>query len=170
MRSARPRWYDRRGDATFTLQITSMVDMFTLLLVFLLKTYSTSAVEIQVDKDLNLPYSTSAKEPKEVLKVIVSKTGIYVDAKEVLRFENGQFAAGVLDAKDAQFIRPLYEVLDQEAKKTRDIAKVNETVEFDGTVLMQAEKSLDYAILKKVLYTASMAGYADLKFAVIAQE
>ncbi|MBX9768576.1 MAG: biopolymer transporter ExbD [Bdellovibrionales bacterium] len=166
----RPRWYDRRGDATFTLQITSMVDMFTLLLVFLLKTYSSSAVEITVDKDLNLPYSVSAKEPKEVLKLVVSKTGIFVDTKEVVHFENGQITADMLDQKDNQFIRPLYEALDVEAKKSRDIAQVNDTVQFDGTVLMQAEKSLDYGLLKKVLYTASMAGYADLKFAVIAQE
>ena len=170
MNTGRPRWYDRRGEATFTLQITSMVDMFTLLLVFLLKTYSTSAVEVAVDKNLNLPYSTSSKDPKEVLKLVVSKTGIYVDTQEVVRFENGQLAAASLDQKDAQFIRPLYDVLDQEAKKSRGIAKVNETLEFEGTVLMQAEKSLDYGLLKKVMYTASMAGYADLKFAVIAQE
>ena len=54
-----------------------------------------------------------------------------------------------------------------QAKKTRDIASLNDTVEFDGKILMQADRDLPYAILQKVMYTSMLAGYADMKLAVV---
>jgi biopolymer transport protein ExbD len=47
---------------------------------------------------------------------------------------------------------------------------VNEEHEFDGKVVMQADSRLNYKTLKKVMYTASKAGYADMRLATIAFE
>ena len=72
-----------------------------------------------------------------------------------------------VDASDTNFIRALYTELDKQATKTRSIAKVNETLEFDGKVLMQADRGVPYSMLRKVMYTSMMAGYADVKIAVL---
>lgn len=160
------KYMDSRGQA-FKIQITSMVDMFVILLVFLLKSFSTSPVQITPNQDLTLPESTVSADPQDVLKLVVSKNGIFVEDKKVVELQSGELLPEDSDKTDSQFIRKLFEELDVQAKKTRNIASVNETVEFDGKILMQADRDLPYAMLQKVLYTSMLAGYADMKLAVI---
>ena len=158
---------DKRTPATFKIQITSMVDMFVILLVFLLKSYSTSPVNITPDDNLRLPASTSMKDPLDALKLVVSKKGIFVDDKKIVDLQEGKIDVKDVDASDTNFIRSLYAELDVQAQKSKSIAKVNETVEFDGKVVMQADRDLPYEILRKVMYTSMMAGYSDVKIAVL---
>jgi biopolymer transport protein ExbD len=161
---------DRRAPSTFKIQITSMVDMFVILLVFLLKSYSTSPVNITPNDKLALPVSTSTKDPVDVLKLVVSKAGIFVEDKKVLDLKDGKIDVKEVDASDTQFIRALYTELDVQAQKSRKIASVNETVEFDGKVIMQADRGLPYELLRKVMYTSMMAGYSDVKIAVMSKD
>ncbi len=161
------KYINKRTPATFKIQITSMVDMFVILLVFLLKSYSTNPTQITPDKNLSLPVSTSTKNPVDALKLVVSKAGIFVDDKKILDLDQGAVDAKDVDASDTNFIRALYTELDQQAQKSKSIAKVNETVEFDGKVIMQADRDLPYEILRKVMYTSMMAGYSDVKIAVM---
>jgi biopolymer transport protein ExbD len=165
------RYMDKRTPSTFKIQVTSMVDMFVILLVFLLKSYSTSPVTISPDKNLTLPTSTSTKDPVDVLKLVVSKSGIFVEDKKIIDFDaKGDLAVKDVDASDTNFIRSLYEALDQQAQKSKSIAKVNDTIEFDGKVIMQADRDVPYALLRKVMYTSMMAGYSDVKIAVMTKE
>lgn len=164
------RFIDKRSPSTFKIQITSMVDMFVILLVFLLKSYSTSPVNLTASKDLTLPASTSSKDPTDVLKLVVSKVGIFVDDKKVVDFKNGDLDIKDVEASDTQFIRALYTELDAQASKAKNIAAVNDTLQFDGKVIMQADRNMPYELLRKVMYTSMMAGYADLKLAVMIKE
>lgn len=160
----------RRSSGTFPLNITSLIDMLTIILVFLLKSYNTSAVEITPSKGMRLPASTSETAPIEALKLNVSKEGIFVDEKLIVPLTNGSIDSSLLEKNDPKFIKTLYQALDEQAKKTQAIAKENETVQFDGKLVFQADQDLPYEVLKKVMYTASVAGYADFKFAVIKKE
>lgn len=161
------KYINKRTPATFKIQITSMVDMFVILLVFLLKSYSTNPTQITPDKNLALPVSTSTKSPSDALKLVVSKAGIFVDDKKIIDLNQGAVNVNDVDASDTNFIRALYTELDIQAQKSKSIAKVNETVEFDGKVIMQADRDLPYEILRKVMYTSMMAGYSDVKIAVM---
>lgn len=163
------KYIDRRSPSTFKIQVTSMVDMFVILLVFLLKSYSTSPVNITPNESLTLPVSSSTQPPAEVLKLVVSKQGVFVDDKKVLDLKDGALDVKDVDASDTQFIRALYSELNEQARKSRKIASVNETVEFDGKVLMQAERSLPYDLLRKIMYTSMMAGYSEVKIAVLSR-
>lgn len=170
MRRAVEKFRQNNKKATFVLQLTAMVDMFTIMIVFLLKSYSTSAVHITPQQGLKLPNSSSYTEPVEALKLVVSLDGIYVDDKQVLALEQGQLNGQDLDANDQDFIRKLYEELDKHAEKSKSIAEKNEEHEFEGKVIMQADSRLPYKVLKKVMYTSSMAGYADMKLATVSFE
>lgn len=154
--------------ATFVLQLTAMVDMFTILIVFLLKSYSTSAVHINPAEGLMLPYSTSTTHPVEALKLIVSREGIFVEGEHIVVFENGNLTTDYFDRNDPDFIKQLYHSLDQHAEKAKEIAGQNDSYNFEGKIVMQADSGLDYGLLKKVMYTSSLAGYADLKLATMA--
>ena len=157
----------KNQDGTFGLQITSMIDMFTIILVFLLKSYASSSVDIAVNQNMVLPSSTASMAPVEALKLAVSKTGIYVDDKQVAKIENGLILKDYLDSKDEKFIRPLYDALKAQADKSKAIAKQNTDINFEGKVIFQADQGLDYKLLRKVMYTSSFAGYTDFKFAVV---
>lgn len=153
----------------FKIQITSMVDMFVILLVFLLKSYSTSPVNITPQDGLRLPESNISTDPVDVVKLVVSKSGMFVEENRVVELTQGQLPKDAVDATDPQFIRTLYEALDKHAQKAKSIASVNESFEFDGKVLMQVDRELPYELLQKVMYTSMLAGYSDVKLAVVSK-
>jgi biopolymer transport protein ExbD len=163
------RYVSRRSAGYFKIQITSMVDMFVILLVFLLKCYSTSPVIISPREGLRLPESSSPTDPVDVLKMVVSRDGVFVDDKKVLTFTNGQVGKDDMETNDPQFIRKLYDALDERAKLAKSISQVNDSFEFDGKILVQADRTMPYNVLKRVMYTAMMAGYSDVKFAVVSK-
>jgi biopolymer transport protein ExbD len=152
---------------TFGLQITSMIDMFTIILVFLLKSYASSAVDMSSNKNVVLPSSTASQAPIEALKLVVSKEGIYVDDKLVAAMEQGLVPKSFIDQKDDRFITPLYQALKAQADKTKSISAQNTDVNFEGKIIFQADQGLSYQTLRKVMYTSSFAGYTDFKFAVV---
>ncbi len=158
--------YQDRRSATFKIQITSLVDMFVILLVFLLKSYSTSPVNITLKDGLRIPESTSTTDPVDVVKMVVAQDGVFVEEKKVLELEGGQVPAAQVDKNDSSFIRSLFEELDARAKHAKSIQEVNDAFEFDGQILLQADRELSYEVLQKIMYTSMMAGYAEVKLAV----
>ncbi len=164
------RYMDKRLPSSFKIQITSMVDMFIIILVFLLKSYSTSPVNITPSEHLRLPQSSASTDPVDVIKLVVSKTAVFVEENKVADINNGQVDKSQIDASDSEFIRPLYQELDKKAQQSKDLSNINETVEFDGKVLIQVDRDLPYSILKKIMYTSMLAGYYDVKFAVVSKD
>lgn len=168
-RGSMSRFSNSRVPSGFKIQITSMVDMFVILLVFLLKSFSTSPVQINPSTELKLPESTSTTDPVDVIKLIVAKNGIYVEDNKVIALNEGLLAKQDVDANDPSYIKALYEELDKHAKRMQEIAKVNTEAKFDGQILMQADRDLPYELLKKVMYTSMLVGYSDVKLAVISR-
>lgn len=166
--SRRKFWKQRHDSSAYELQLTAMVDMMTIILIFLLSSYSTSSVQLTPADRLNLPASFSTGPAVEALKMVVAKHGIYVDDKKIVDLTEGVLNAKETDAKDPQFIRLLFEELNRQAQKTKSIAEKNEDMKFDGKVIVQVDREVNYKVLKKALYTAAIAGYNDAKFTAIA--
>lgn len=150
--------------STFGLNITSMTDMFTILLVFLLQTYSTSTVEILPEDGLRLPQSSSNTNPVESIKLVVSKTLIKIDKTKIADMKNSDFESKDVDPNDSNFILPLFNELDKLAK---DEKLKNDPAVKEGRILLQADAELSYSVLRKVMYTASMAGFPQLKLVTL---
>ena len=55
------------------LMLTSMMDMFTIILIFLLFSFSENPEHIKLDKDLELPRSSSKAEYSDAVKLLLSK-------------------------------------------------------------------------------------------------
>lgn len=144
--------------STFTLNITSMTDMFTLLLVFLLQSYNTSEVQIDLESGIRLPASNTSLNPNDGVKVSVTLESIKIDKKELGKITNSQIEGKDLDPNDKNFILPLFAELDKIMKEDKDKKVVKE-----GRILLQADARLPYSTLRKIMYTASMAGFPQLK-------
>lgn len=151
--------------STFSLNITSMTDMFTILLVFLLQTYSTAEVQLPPEQNLRLPSSASMSNPTEAVRLSLSTDGLKMDQIKIAEIKDSRFLAQDLEEKDPNFIKPLFVELDKLAKSSTDKSYVKE-----GKILLQADRDLPYATLRKVMYTASMAGFPQLKLVTMVGE
>lgn len=160
----RRRYEPVKRTSTFGLNITSMTDMFTILLVFLLQTYSTSDVEIIPENNLRLPASSSSTNPIESIKLTVSKELMKIDKVKIADMKDANFEAKDIDPNDSKFILPLFQALDKIAK---DDALKDKPAVKEGRILLQADSALPYSVLSKVMYTASMAGFPQLKFVTL---
>ncbi|XGC82080.1 ExbD/TolR family protein [Bdellovibrio bacteriovorus] len=151
-------------NSTFTLNITSMTDMFTIMLVFLLQTYSTADVQIIPADKVRLPSSASMTNPTEAIKLSLSEDALKIDQTKIADVKNADFLPQDLEKEDTNFIKPLFDELDKLAKNS------TEKHVKDGKILLQADKDLPYATLRKVMYTASMAGFPQLKLVTMVGE
>lgn len=145
-----------KKNQSFGLNITSMTDMFTILLVFLLQSFAAGEVQIDPVEGVRLPQSSTEKNPVDGAKLSVSGKEIRFDQKVVALIKDNQVDTAALDAHDSQFIKPLFEEL---KKLNTDNEKLAKT----GKVLLQADENIPYATLRKIMYTASMAGFPNLK-------
>ncbi len=149
-----------KKNQSFGLNITSMTDMFTILLVFLLQTYSTNEVQIDLAEGIRLPSSISDKNPVDGVKISLSPKELKFDRTKLASLENNNFESAALDPNDSNFIKPLFDQLQKYNKEHEKDAKV-------GKILFQADQELPYSTLRKVLYTASMAGFPHLKMVTV---
>jgi len=160
----RRRYELPKQKGSFALNITSMTDMFTILLVFLLQTYNTSDVQIIPENDLRLPASSTMTNPVESVKLVVSKTLIKLGDEKIADMKDLNFESKDIDVNDKNFILPLFTELE---KISKDEKRKDEPAIKEGRILLQADSGLPYAVLRKVMYTASMAGFPQLKLVTL---
>ena len=60
------------------LNITSLMDIMTIILVFLLKSYSTEEITVTPSEDLSLPNSTASLKPELAINTVVTKVAEHV--------------------------------------------------------------------------------------------
>jgi biopolymer transport protein ExbD len=145
-----------------SLNLTPMIDMFTILLVFLIKSYSTDPAFLTPTQNIELSKTTSEKIAPNEMVLIIGKDGILVEGKLVVAFKDG-----TIDSKlvKAGVLPELQKALEAQAAKTKFIAERNSSVKFSGTLILQADQKLPFDSLKPVLRTAGLVGYNDIKFA-----
>ncbi len=145
-----------KRNQSFTLNITSMTDMFTILLVFLLQSFAAGEVNIDAAEGVRLPSSTTEKNPVNGVKLSISPTELKIDQKLLAKVSNNTIEASAIDSSDSNFIKPLFDQLEAVNKADPKLAKM-------GKILLQADESLPYSTVRKIMYTASMAGFPNVK-------
>ena len=159
------------------LSLTAMVDMFTVLVVFLLQNYNTTGEAIEISDQVKLPKASAVKELRPAHVVVVSKGQIMLDKDIVASFTQ------VKEQQDWK-IENLFNLLAkrfQEAADRRNGASgsirkaLNEakpavqqgSADEDRRITVQADKSVDFLTVKKVMFTLTEAGASEINFAVI---
>lgn len=144
------------------LQLTSMMDMFTIILVFLLKTYSTHGQLINPSQDLTLPTSLVQHPPELGLDVTISADWILVNEKPVEQTRN-------IISEDTYIVPRLQQEL---LRYAREAEKMEEMygAKFSGKVTIQGDKNLPYRLLIKVMYTCGQSNYPNMRLVVYKKE
>jgi biopolymer transport protein ExbD len=146
------------------LNITAMMDMMTILLVFLLKSFASSSAALTASEDVRPPVSSTRATPKDTVAVTVTPKNILVGEKEVLRLRNGQIPP---EALQGRVVLPLDAQLKKEVEKLKYIAERNPAATFNGELSVIADKSIPYDMLLTVLYTAGQNELENYRFVVL---
>jgi biopolymer transport protein ExbD len=142
------------------LNITSMLDMFTILILFLLKSYSAEGMIITIPADLFLPDSTTQTSPRPGLVVELSQNHIVVDG-EVIPVDLAQ-----IEASEEILIPELFSHLITKARQYEEIASINPAASFTGQMILEGDREVPFRLLKKILYTCGQAGFINQSLAV----
>jgi biopolymer transport protein ExbD len=174
MRRNRRKRFGRRahGNEDMALQITSMADIFTIILVFLLKSFATGTTSIEPAREITLPESVMTDPMSETNKIEISEHGILLDDKQVADLRNFRFERGSLESDGS--IRSLNTVLhdlQRNPASTDEAAAVPVTPPKDLSksteMLVVADKKTPYTTIKTVLDTLSSNGFSDFKLVVV---
>lgn len=157
----------KRQKSLIEIDITSLLDILVILLVFLLRSYNSSGVILNVPADINLPNSQSIQPNSTGVVVQVSKTQILVDDKEVLNTSN---LPRVVYDKEGRRIISLYNELMSKKEEIELLSKkIKAAQQFNGVVNLVVDKTIKYSYLKKLMYTIADAGFRQYKFVVLGE-
>ena len=140
-----------------TLNLVSLMDIFTILVFFLM--FNSGDVEIlKATKDITLPESVAEKKPEERLLISVNEDDLIVNGHAVASI------TAVMSSKNKS-IAGLKKVLLAEADAQKKILPAGS--EFDGAVTIMGDRGLPYELLKRIMLTCQQTQYTKIALAVV---
>jgi len=143
------------------LQITSMMDMFTIILIFLLFSFSDKPETMKLDKDLELPESNAKLDYNENIKLVLSQNSLYLGDEKIARIQDGKIEG--MHPSHLQESK-LYKEL-----KTHREDRRTETPESnkEESILFLCDKRSEFKTINNIIKTAGLAGYPNFQFGVL---
>jgi len=143
--------HSRRNDRSASLNMISLMDIFTILVFFLLVN-ATSEEVLPSPKNVVLPESISEKIPLKTLVIAVNDEFISLQGRDIIRVKE------VME-NDSKTIKTLFETL-------KKLSEENSEISNRQAVTIMADKQIPYALLKKIMLTCAGAEFTNLSFAV----
>jgi biopolymer transport protein ExbD len=139
------------------MNLTSLMDVFTILVFFLL--VNSGSVEImEAPKNMTLPESRVEAKPRETVVIFVSKDEVLVQGKPVVTVAD--ILGGEYSAMD-----PMRARLNQLKESVIGPNTLNTAESQEVTVL--ADKSVPFVVIKTIMSTCTDEGYENVSLAVI---
>ncbi|MDR2578110.1 MAG: biopolymer transporter ExbD [Chitinispirillales bacterium] len=139
-------------DGVFRPQITSLLDVMTILLIFLIKSYSVDSHVVAPPPNVDLPLSTSDKAAQ-------SRCGVTITKQEIIAGDMSLADVAEVEKSDSLIIEPLYAMM----KTILPGCMVDEK----GSIVILCDRDVSFAVVKKVMSTASRAGISDFSILVL---
>jgi len=136
------------------LNIISLMDIFTILVFFLLVS-SSNVQQLPNNKDLTLPTTIADKAPKETLVISITRDRILVQGVEVAKIKDV-----LLDSNE--LISELKKELKFHAAKSGLLVK-----DVGRDVTIMGDENLPYQLLRKILFTCRQADYTNIAFSAL---
>jgi biopolymer transport protein ExbD len=149
-------------ETNFELQITALIDTLVIILIFMLKTTAMESLEIEQQKDLNIPMvndGVTENTGSKNARLSINGAGVYWNGAQIITTEN--FQAISQDSKVGGKAWTQLSAVIQEAAKT---ASEGQTEKFQGKLMLEADKNTPYPLLDQALKVARQHGYKDILF------
>lgn len=160
MSSRRVKRMSRNKGKPPSLSLTSLMDVFTILVLYLLVNQGSGA-DIDPPKTIKLPDSVVETSPRQTVVMTVSGTSVYIQGEAIVTI------AEVL-ASNQDYI----ESVRQEMVRMKEIAAGQgaQVAANSAEVTILADRSVPFKVLKKLMSTSSSAGYDKISLAVNQKE
>ena len=153
----RMRRMERNRKKVTGLNLTSLMDVFTILVFFLLANSSSSEV-LATPKQIKLPDSIVETKPRETVVILVGPESVLVQGDPVI-------GTGDLLNSKSEDIPAIADRLEQLEKNIIGISTKAAVASKEVTIL--ADKAIPFKVLKKVMSTCTGSGYGRISLAVI---
>lgn len=144
------------------LMLTSLVDMFTIIVIFLLQNFSASGDILYMSKDIKLPFAVHGVELERAPVIAVSGDAVTVDGKQVAQTDD-------LVKADVLNVPELEDALREEKRRYEQIHQNDPEHPFRGLVNVQADKKIPFKVIKKVMFACNQSGFGNITFAAMAK-
>lgn len=169
MRNRKNKITATKRNIVAVLQLTAMVDMFTVLVVFLLQNYASTNQILPISDRVSLPKATSTSKLTPSLVVTLSTEALSFNGKDIVSFDevktSSEWVIEPLKEEVAQSITRLK----SEKKKDFVVTRKKGGVKIFPyeKMTLQADENIDMLTIKKIMYTLTEAGIKEINFAVI---
>jgi biopolymer transport protein ExbD len=144
------------------LSLNSMMDMMTIILLFLLKSMSTSGALIRPSPYLELPKAERIMEPKKSVAILITADGVLEDMESDPRVLS---ARAEMDDPESVILPGLEGFLNENREFVLKTGRP-----FKGEITIQCDKGVTYDWLLKVINTCGQTEFATIDFVVIKVE
>ena len=155
--SRRMKRMSRNRQMVTRMNLTSLMDVFTILVFFLLVNSATTEV-LETPKQITLPASVVEDKPRETAVIFISREQVIVQGEAVISTAEiltmqGQNVAPI-GARLAEVSRSIIGLRTQQVAESQEV-----------TIL--ADKSVPFRVVKKVMSTCTSEGYGRISLAVL---
>ena len=162
------RGRDRKKIAGGSLNLTAMMDGFTIILVFLINLFSADGQLLTNAENLVLPNSESRKKPQEVnLQLVVTNDMILLDNQAVVPTDN---VRNISQEESDPVIVTLEEKLKESLAIEEAMVRMGVLNDVMGRIIVQIDKNIDFDVVFKIMNTCGRAGYNNMNFAVMERD
>ncbi len=156
-RAKRMEKHHKRNKGAGALNLVSLMDIFTILVFFLLVN-SSDVQTLPNAKELQLPESIAEEKPKETVVIMIGETDLIVQGRPVAKI------ADIMATKGNDIPKLREALLSQNDRVLRREAQ-DEIVAREVTIM--GDKDIPYRLLKKVMATCTRSNYGQISLAVL---
>jgi len=159
------------GHEEQSLNIYPMMDVMTIILVFMIMQVAQETASITQSDDLQLPVTVSTQEVSDALPIQISRAEIIIDGDPIVTLRNG-----IVDPSQKQggangfLITPMLTRMQQHRDRLKLIAARNPRRPFTGEVRIIADKRTPFRTISEVIYTLGQAEFAHMHFVAVQEE
>lgn len=155
LRAKRMARHHRRNSRHYKLNLVSLMDIFTILVFFLM--INSGDVEVlSTDKSIKLPDSIAQMKPEATLTIKVNADNIVVQGRSVGQLGNPELLELSVEALDRELAY----------QASRRVELTDKEKALGRSVIIMGDQAMHYDVLKRLMATCSKNDYRDISFAV----
>ena len=162
-RAMRMERHHKRMAKDSKLSLVSLMDIFTILVFFLMVNASDVQV-LQNSKSVELPESTAQQAAKETLILMVNNNDLILQGQKLADVPT------ILSLSDDQTPELATELEYQINRKGNKDEKDAEGNDIERAITIMGDKNIPYSLLKRIMQTCAQAGFTNISLAVEGQE
>jgi hypothetical protein len=151
-----------KGEA-ISLNIMPMLDIFSILVTFLLMSFSTDPLNHDLHQGVELPMSDTISGLDEVPDITASPTELLLNEKKIVDIVNGDVPEG---ARDQGAIRPLFDELEKLRESNLRVNKAVNKKDKTGSLTLEMDRRHNFKLMKRIMLSGQQAEFITFKLAV----